>query len=879
MPVPYDHPDAFRIQLIKKHKVEGSALTVAPLPLDNLKRRDILYTANTNHGISFRCVNISFTNYSIWNDLNPSSVPGGAFQENVRWIWRGDAFRDALGVPYVYAWRATSKRWELWKLALGDSVQYHACVAFDWPDSLDEDANFFLGPYLLNAKGQDSPEAYVYEFHPDAPRVVHLLPMMESERVHAKIVSGPGLFYAGAWDLNNDGEDELVFNTASHSNGVVADSLDDRYGYALVYNHAGRRIWKMQTEKGGGDVQSRIEGTPPRFYSIWRCINYTNKPAYSRFYELDPKNGEIKDSMTVQGKAIWPEINSDDSSHWALLINDQEETVQWFSRSFQPSSKKHSISLLMDIAATLPDPNGKGLLYFFTRSDGSLVATDEDFEVVGSFDGRLVGPQQWNGFRSKEGGNLCLFQDKTGGVYTSEIIDVDWFKWRWKHPTWQLVGLILVVIIMLGTYGAFIFVLKKHKIKTGLLQNGLQYIGKEAVALKKKVAATDNEVDLLKKDVEAIEREAASNIKAKQQAVDGLLQLNKELTEKIIARDNEESAAQTPTQAMSATRYPVIIGESQAMRRIYDQMDRIAKADLPVFITGESGTGKELVARALHKTSRRCDKEFEARNCGGLDDHLLKDDLFGHIRGAFTGAVADKRGVIELAEGGTLFLDEIADVPASIQSELLRFLQDGEYQRLGDPQVRHANVRIISATNKSLPDEIQAGRFRNDLYFRLNVLTIELPPLRERNGDIPLLVAAILNRVAGKTGKSERTISNGALRKLEEYSWPGNIRELENVLARAATLAAEEVIKADEIKLPEKSVATSPQLHNSFRSEDYRSLASGDFKDKDLAIRFYAFVNKYPTYAAAGQQLNGLSSGKISHAIKRIKELHPDLNP
>lgn len=252
---------------------------------------------------------------------------------------------------------------------------------------------------------------------------------------------------------------------------------------------------------------------------------------------------------------------------------------------------------------------------------------------------------------------------------------------------------------------------------------------------------------------------------------------------------------------IGSTRFPGIVGESEVMRQLYDRMDRIAAADLPVLISGESGTGKELVARALHQHGPRSKGPFRAIFCGNLTAELLESELFGYKKGAFTGAVADKPGLLDLADKGTLFLDEIADVPPMIQAKLLRFLQEGEYQRLGDPHPRSADVRVLSATNKTLKDEISKGGFREDLYYRLNVLTIEAPPLKQRDNDIPLLTVTILARVAARTGQPLRRISAGALKKLNAYDWPGNVRELENVLARAAVLASGELIEAEDIDI------------------------------------------------------------------------------
>lgn len=283
-----------------------------------------------------------------------------------------------------------------------------------------------------------------------------------------------------------------------------------------------------------------------------------------------------------------------------------------------------------------------------------------------------------------------------------------------------------------------------------------------------------------------------------------------------LGRSLELDSARKALEASGASqRFVGLVGESPVMKRLYDRLERIAGADLPVLITGESGTGKELIAKALHQNGARSKLPMRAIFCGNLTPELLESELFGYRRGAFTGAIADKPGLLDLADKGTLFLDEIADVPSSIQAKLLRFLQDGEYQRLGDPHPRRADVRVISATNKSLQTEIATGRFREDLFYRLNVLTIESPPLRQREGDLPLLALAILARVAVRTGQPPRKISAAALRKLERHNWPGNVRELENVLARAAVLAAGEVIEPEEIDLPNGNTpppATSDSL-------------------------------------------------------------------
>jgi transcriptional regulator with GAF, ATPase, and Fis domain len=243
--------------------------------------------------------------------------------------------------------------------------------------------------------------------------------------------------------------------------------------------------------------------------------------------------------------------------------------------------------------------------------------------------------------------------------------------------------------------------------------------------------------------------------------------------------------------------FPGIIGESAAMKRVYDILAKILDAELPVLITGESGTGKELVARALHYNSKRKDKPFLALFCGNLSPELLESELFGHAKGSFTGAIANKKGLVEQAEGGTLFLDEIADLPAVIQAKLLRFLQESEYRPVGDNVTRKANVRILTATNKDMKKETAENRFRADLYWRLKVLTIQLPPLSERIVDIPLLTAHFIKKYCEKVGKSEVTIDKEAVKILQNRIWQGNVRELENCIARAIVFSQNNAITPD----------------------------------------------------------------------------------
>jgi DNA-binding NtrC family response regulator len=246
-----------------------------------------------------------------------------------------------------------------------------------------------------------------------------------------------------------------------------------------------------------------------------------------------------------------------------------------------------------------------------------------------------------------------------------------------------------------------------------------------------------------------------------------------------------------------------VIGSSPAWRRACALIEHVAPSRATVLLLGESGTGKELLAHILHDMSPRADGPFIALNTAALPVTLLEAELFGYEKGAFTGAHQRKLGQFELADGGTLFLDEIGDMPTEVQVKLLRVLQDGMFQRLGDTHSLKADVRVVAATHKDLAQEVGLGRFRQDLYYRLNVIMVRLPPLRERRTDIPLLAAHFLRKYAEANGKEVRAISHEAMQQLLHHAWPGNVRELENVLERAVVLAQETTIKAADLHLEE----------------------------------------------------------------------------
>ena len=237
-----------------------------------------------------------------------------------------------------------------------------------------------------------------------------------------------------------------------------------------------------------------------------------------------------------------------------------------------------------------------------------------------------------------------------------------------------------------------------------------------------------------------------------------------------------------------------IVGNSTAMQRVYDLISQVCKTNTTVMLCGQSGTGKELVAHAIHYNSPRAKRAFVKINCAALPQTVIESELFGHEKGAFTGAIARRKGRFELASGGTIFLDEIGDLPAAVQVHLLRVLQEGEFERVGGTETVKVNVRVIAATNKPLEELVRSGHFREDLYYRLNVFGIYLPPLRERRGDILLLANHFLERYAKQNGKEVRRISTPAIDMMMAYHWPGNVRELENCIERAVVLSNDGVI-------------------------------------------------------------------------------------
>jgi DNA-binding NtrC family response regulator len=261
-----------------------------------------------------------------------------------------------------------------------------------------------------------------------------------------------------------------------------------------------------------------------------------------------------------------------------------------------------------------------------------------------------------------------------------------------------------------------------------------------------------------------------------------------------------------------------IIGESPQFLEKVRCVPRFARCDAAVLISSESGTGKELFARAIHYLSARADRPFVPVNCGALPENLVESEIFGHKRGAFTGAACDRAGLIREAEGGTLFLDEIDCLTPQAQVKLLRFLQDGEYRSVGSEQIRHANIRVIAAANADFNQILSLGKFREDLFYRLSVLTLTLPPLRERPGDILLLTRDFLQKQAAITNTRPKNISLAALNRLLVHPWPGNVRELQNVLMRAIVLSDRCEIELSDLSLPDNGPAAEEQSFQTMKS-------------------------------------------------------------
>jgi len=307
-----------------------------------------------------------------------------------------------------------------------------------------------------------------------------------------------------------------------------------------------------------------------------------------------------------------------------------------------------------------------------------------------------------------------------------------------------------------------------------------------------------------------------------------------------------------------------LLGKSPVITRVFSLIEKVAEHRTTVLIQGESGTGKELVARAIHKRSPRANKAFVAINCGAIPESLMESELFGHKRGAFTDAHADKRGIFQEADGGTLFLDEIGELPQNLQVKLLRALQEGVVRALGDTRDVNVDVRVLAATVRDLRKEVEQGRFREDLYYRLNVLQLNVPPLRDRADDIPLLMDHFLERNNAKMGTSIREVDPAARKVMLAYSWPGNVRELENLMERAMVLAEGDTITVQEL----------PDRLREPRDPVALSLASGDLSIKKASRLIEETLIKRALDKTKGNRTAAAKLLEISHRalLYKIKD-------
>ncbi len=311
----------------------------------------------------------------------------------------------------------------------------------------------------------------------------------------------------------------------------------------------------------------------------------------------------------------------------------------------------------------------------------------------------------------------------------------------------------------------------------------------------------------------------------------------------------------------SKLNYGEIVGRSAKMQSIYRTIEKVARGDSSVIIYGESGTGKELVARAIHKAGSRKDRAFVRVNCGALAEGVLESELFGHERGAFTGALKRKKGRFELAQHGTIFLDEIGDIPLATQIKLLRVLQERQFERVGGEETLNADIRVIAATNKNLLEQIKTGDFREDLYYRLHIIPLNLPPLRERKEDIPLLTEHFIKKIAADLKMPNLKITDSARQGLLQYDWPGNIRELENIIERAAVLCDKNCITAND--LPFTVLA---EEHNAPPADTLDLTLSLENVERRLIKKAMSQANGVKTEAA---KLLGIKAGALYYKLEK----------
>ena len=317
-----------------------------------------------------------------------------------------------------------------------------------------------------------------------------------------------------------------------------------------------------------------------------------------------------------------------------------------------------------------------------------------------------------------------------------------------------------------------------------------------------------------------------------------------------------------------------LIGKSEEMQQLQNKIHKLARSQAPVYIHGESGVGKELVAREIHLQGPRCNEPFIPVNCGAIPTELMESEFFGHIKGSFTGATEDKQGLFEAAQRGTLFLDEVAELPLHMQVKLLRAIQERAIRPIGRQEEIHVDVRILSATHKNLAQEVEEGRFRQDLFYRINVIELTVPPLRQRINDLEPLTEFILAKIAKNYSLPVININASALSRLSEYTFPGNIRELENILERATTLCDSEAISEDDIQLPENTQAADNREPEPVTDEDSSNTLPKDQLEDYLVEKerkaIIAALEKTRWNKTAAAKLLGISFRQLRYRLKKL---------
>ncbi len=338
-----------------------------------------------------------------------------------------------------------------------------------------------------------------------------------------------------------------------------------------------------------------------------------------------------------------------------------------------------------------------------------------------------------------------------------------------------------------------------------------------------------------------------------------------------------ERAQRLEKRLLSAERFGELVGSSRKMQEVYRLIEGVASATSTVLVLGESGTGKELVARAIHQLSPRAARPFVTVNCAAIPKDLVESELFGHVRGAFTGAQSARAGLFDTANGGTIFLDEVGDLPLAAQVKLLRALQDGEIKRVGADEAHVVDVRVLAATNVDLKAKIQSGEFRRDLFYRLNVIAIELPPLRERDEDVVLLATHFVQKLAVRMNREPKRVSESATRALRAYEWPGNVRELEHAIEHAFVLSHGDVIDASDLPLPrgDHGAREDARTKAPWSDESY-GLPYAEAKRRVLADFDLAYVReqlkKTGGNVSEAARLSGLDRSNFRRVMRRLRD-------